>query len=107
MTILLLSLAGIPPTLGFFGKLFIFSSAIENDMYWLAFWGVINSVISVYYYLRPIVVMYMSEEESGEVITAHIMTRGTVIVTALLIVVLGILASPLLKMVQHSVANQF
>ncbi len=107
MTILLLSLAGIPPTLGFFGKLFIFSSAIENDMYWLAFWGVINSVISVYYYLRPIVVMYMSEEESGEVITAHLMSRGTVIVTAVLIVVLGIFASPLLKMVQHSVANQF
>jgi NADH-quinone oxidoreductase subunit N len=107
MAILLLSLAGIPPTLGFFGKLFIFSAAIEQDMYWLALWGVINSVISVYYYLRPIVVMYMSEDESSEVITAQFLTRGTVVVTAVLIVVLGILASPLLKMVQHSVANQF
>jgi NADH:ubiquinone oxidoreductase subunit 2 (subunit N) len=52
-------------------------------------------------------VMYMSEEESGEVITAQLMTRGTVIVTALLIVVLGLLASPLFRMVQHSVMNQF
>jgi NADH-quinone oxidoreductase subunit N len=107
LTVLMLSLAGIPPTLGFFGKFFVFSAAIEQDMYWLAFWGMLNSVISVYYYLRPIVVMYMSEEESGEVITAQLMTRGTVIVTALLIVVLGLLASPLFRMVQHSVMNQF
>ena len=39
LTILLLSLAGIPPTLGFFGKFYVFASAIEQDMYWLAFWG--------------------------------------------------------------------
>ncbi len=107
MTILLLSLAGIPPLLGFFAKFFVFSAAIEQDMYWLVFWGALNSVISVYYYLRPIVVMYMSDEETGEVLTAHLMTRGTVIVTALLIVVLGILSSPLFRIVQHSVMNQF
>lgn len=107
MTVLLLSLAGIPPLLGFFAKFFIFSAAIEQDMYWIVFWGALNSVISVYYYLRPIVVMYMGEDETTEVLTAHLMTRGTVIVTALLIVVLGILASPLFQMVQHSVMNQF
>ena len=107
MTILLLSLAGIPPLLGFFAKFFVFSAAIEQDMYWLVFWGAINSVISVYYYLRPIVVMYMSEEETSEVLSAHLMTRGTVIVTAVLIVVLGILSSPLFRMVQNSVTNQF
>jgi len=106
MTVLMLSLAGIPPTLGFFGKFFVFSSAIEQDMYWLAFWGMINSVISVYYYLRPIVVMYMSEGEA-ETLPMNLMTRGTVIVTALLIVLLGILSSPLFKMVQQSVMNQF
>jgi NADH-quinone oxidoreductase subunit N len=106
MTALLLSLAGIPPTLGFFGKFFVFSSAIEQDMYWLAFWGMINSVVSVYYYLRPIVVMYMSEGEA-EQMQVGLMTRGTVIVTGFLIVILGILASPLFRLVQNSVMNQF
>ncbi len=106
MTVLMLSLAGIPPTLGFFGKFFVFSSAIEQDMYWLAFWGMINSVVSVYYYLRPIVVMYMSEGEA-ETLQIGLMTRGTVIVTGLLIVILGILSSPFFRMVQNSVMNQF
>ena len=46
-------------------------------------------------------------KETGEVLTAHLMTRGTVIVTAVLIVVLGILSSPLFRMVQRSVMNQF
>lgn len=106
LTVLMLSLAGIPPTLGFFGKLYIFSAAIEQDMYWLVFWGVVNSVISVYYYLRPIVVMYMSDEES-EVVPMHILTRGTIIVSALLIVVLGLFSSPVLRVVQKSVLNLF
>ena len=65
MTIMLLSLAGIPPTLGFFGKFFIFTAAIEQGLLWLAIWGVISSVISVYYYLKPIVFMYMKEGEES------------------------------------------
>lgn len=110
MTILLLSLAGIPPLLGFFAKFYVFSAAIEQDMYWLVFWGAINSVISVYYYLRPIVVMYMMEDENSAaspLMKSQILTRGTVVVTAMLIVVLGLLSSPLFKMVQRSVLNQF
>jgi NADH-quinone oxidoreductase subunit N len=106
MTVLLLSLAGVPPTLGFFGKFFVFSTAIEQDMYWLAFWGMINSVVSVYYYLRPVVVMYMKDGETDSP-QLSLMTRGTVIVTGLLIVILGILSSPLFRMVQNSVMNQF
>ena len=105
LTILMLSLAGIPPTLGFFGKFYVFSAAIEQDMYWLVFWGVLNSVISVYYYLRPVVMMYMTEDESGEVLSAHIMTRAVVICAALAIVVLGIFSSPVFKIVQKSVMN--
>ncbi len=103
LTILMLSLAGIPPTLGFFGKFFLFTSAIEQDLYWLVFWGVINSVISVYYYLRPVVMMYMSNDEPAEVMTSHLMTRMTVIFTAVLIVVFGIASSPILKAVKQSV----
>jgi NADH-quinone oxidoreductase subunit N len=96
LTALMLSLAGLPPTLGFFGKFYIFSAAIEQDMYWLPFWGVLSSVISVYYYLRPIVVMYMHDGEAEE-ITARYMSRASIGVCAILIIVMGIFASPLFK----------
>jgi NADH-quinone oxidoreductase subunit N len=106
LTILMLSLAGIPPTLGFFGKFYLFTAAIDQGMYWLAFWGVINSVISVYYYLRPVVMMYMTEGEE-EVVSAeaHGLTRMTVILTAFLIVLLGIFTSPVITAVQRSVLS--
>jgi NADH-quinone oxidoreductase subunit N len=62
MSLFMLSLAGIPPTAGFMGKFYIFTSAISAGYTWLAIVGVINSVISVYYYLRVIVVIYMKPE---------------------------------------------
>lgn len=105
LTVLMLSLAGIPPTLGFFGKLYVFSAAVQDGMYWLVFWALINSVISVYYYLRPIVMMYMSEGEPAEVLRHHMMTRTAVLFTALLIVVMGLFSSPVLRAVQKSVLN--
>ena len=106
LTILMLSLAGIPPTLGFFGKFLVFSAAVEQDMYWLVFWGVINSVISVYYYLRPVVIMYMSEEEPIAIVGQRLMTRATVVGSAVVILVLGIFTSPVLRIVKGSVAGQ-
>lgn len=107
LTILMLSLAGIPPTLGFFGKFYVFSAAIEQDMYWIVFWGVLSSAVSVYYYLRPVVIMYFSDEEPEEILTAHFMTRMTVIVAALMIVAAGLCSSPVLRIVQRSVLNLF
>lgn len=61
MTIFMLSMAGIPPLAGFVGKFYVFSAAIESGFITLAIIGVINSVISVYYYLRVTVFMYMKE----------------------------------------------
>jgi NADH-quinone oxidoreductase subunit N len=61
----LLGLAGIPPTLGFFSKFYVFSSAMGQGFYWLVLWALVNSVIGVFYYLKPIVYMffYTKEEE--------------------------------------------
>lgn len=59
--IFLLSLAGFPPLAGFTGKFLIFSAAVETGWAWLAVIGVLNSLVSVYFYLHPVVQMYMSD----------------------------------------------
>jgi NADH-quinone oxidoreductase subunit N len=61
MALFMFSLAGLPPTAGFMGKFFIFSAAVEGHYPGLAVIGVLNSVVSVYFYLWPVVIMYMSE----------------------------------------------
>jgi NADH-quinone oxidoreductase subunit N len=61
MALFMFSLAGLPPTAGFMGKFLIFSAAVEGHYPGLAVIGVLNSVISVYFYLWPVVIMYMSE----------------------------------------------
>jgi len=63
MTIFLLSMAGIPPLGGFMGKFYVFSAAVKAKYYWLAIIGVLNSAVSVYYYLRVTVFMYFREPE--------------------------------------------
>lgn len=65
MTIFMISLSGIPPTAGFVGKFSIFSAAINNGFIGLAVIGVLNSLISVFFYLRVIVFMFMHESESA------------------------------------------
>ncbi len=81
LSILLLSLAGIPLTAGFAGKFFIFRAALESHFVWLTIIGVINSAISVYYYLHVIVVMYMKEPADDWSPVA--MTPSTISVIAL------------------------
>ena len=64
MTLMLLSLAGFPPTAGFVGKFYIFRSAVESGQVWLVIIGAINTAISAFYYLRVVVAMYMREPEA-------------------------------------------
>lgn len=67
MAIFMLSLSGIPPLAGFFGKFLVFKAAVEADLAWLVVIGVLNSAISAYYYLRVVVAMYFQQpEKSGE-----------------------------------------
>src|SRR5262245_31683591 len=65
MLLFMLSLGGIPPTAGFMGKFWLFSAAIDARYYWLAFIGVLNSAISLYYYIRIVVFMYVKREVAG------------------------------------------
>jgi NADH-quinone oxidoreductase subunit N len=65
MLLFMLSLGGIPPTAGFMGKFWLFSAAIEAGFVWLAVIGVLNSAISLYYYIRVVVFMYLKKDATG------------------------------------------
>jgi NADH-quinone oxidoreductase subunit N len=65
MLMFMLSLGGIPPTAGFMGKFWLFGAAIDAGYVWLAVIGVLNSAISLYYYIRIVVFMYVKKETAG------------------------------------------
>jgi len=65
MTVFLLSLGGFPPTAGFIAKWYIFAAAVQEGHFWLAIIGVLSSVVSVFFYLRIVVMMYMTEEAAA------------------------------------------
>jgi NADH-quinone oxidoreductase subunit N len=89
-SLFLLSLAGIPPTAGFFGKWFVFKAAIEGGLYWLVTLAFINSVIGAYYYLRVLVYMYMREPAPGATIALPM--RSGYVTAALLTAAVFVLA---------------
>lgn len=108
MTVLLLSLGGFPPTAGFVAKWYIFSAAVGAGYYWLAIIGVLTSVVSVFFYLRIVVMMYMSERDARPVPAP--LTRlafGALAVSVVAVLVLGILPTPLIDLAQASVATIF
>lgn len=106
MTIFLLSMAGIPPLGGFMAKFYIFSAAVKSKFYWLTIFGVLNSAISVYYYLRVTVLMYFRESERE--ITG--LQFSPTLVFALIVTVvgtlyMGIFPSNVLSLAQRSIAG--
>jgi NADH-quinone oxidoreductase subunit N len=66
MLVVFLSLAGMPPLAGFMAKIFVFAAAVKVDMVWLAFIGVLNSIVGLYYYLIVLkhVYLFRSDDES-------------------------------------------
>jgi NADH-quinone oxidoreductase subunit N len=94
MTVFLLSLGGVPPTAGFFGKFYLFRSAMErSELYPLVIAGVLNSVISMYYYLRVVVAMYFREPLRPHEPFAGPSMRVALVLTAVAVVGLGLLPS--------------
>jgi NADH-quinone oxidoreductase subunit N len=92
----LLSLAGVPPTAGFFGKLYVFSAAVDAQLNVLVVIALLNSVLGAYYYLRVMVYMYMREPEPGAPIATPMRSGFVVaalILAAVLVLVFGILPS--------------
>ncbi len=96
MAIFMLSLAGVPPMVGFFGKLYVFSAAVSTGWAWLAAIAMINSVVSAYYYLRVVVTMFMSPADESSYVRPHLPAGATaaIAIAAAGVLLMGLLASP-------------
>jgi len=89
MAVFMFSLAGIPPTAGFFAKYYVFSAAISQGMVGLAIIGVMNSTLSLYYYLRVIVAMFMFKKDEPVPVRADLGIRIVLVVCLLAVLWLG------------------
>ena len=106
MTLFMISLAGLPPTAGFFGKFYIFSGAVEAGLISLAIIGVLNSLISVYFYLSVVVSMYM-RDPVGEAhgLTLSPLARAALVVTSIATLYIGLAPSRFLQMTRETVSS--
>ncbi|MEE9443715.1 MAG: NADH-quinone oxidoreductase subunit N [candidate division Zixibacteria bacterium] len=88
LALFMFSLAGFPPTAGFVGKFYVFSAAIKSGLIWLVVAAVINSLISVYYYLRPLKAAFFDRAE-GDDVTVRDLTLSPLFVIVLILTGLG------------------
>ncbi|HVS32807.1 MAG TPA: NADH-quinone oxidoreductase subunit N [Thermoanaerobaculia bacterium] len=101
MVVFLLSLGGIPPTAGFIGKYYLFAAAVQAGFGWLAIIAVLMSAVSMFYYLRVVVAMYLRDGHEAEVETSG-GVRFVAAVCLVVTMVLGVLPAPLIKQVTTS-----
>jgi NADH-quinone oxidoreductase subunit N len=100
LTLCLISLIGIPPAVGFMGKFYIFSGAARHGLLWLVIIAVINSVISAYYYLRVVKVMWFNEPASPEKVPSSVALRFALGLTSLGVLAVGIAPGWLMKIAE-------
>src|SRR5918999_2358634 len=103
LALFLLSLAGVPITAGFVGKVVVFGAAIEAGYAWLAVVGVLASAIAAFFYLRVMVVMYMQESESTEQATGlGTLATGVIAIAAIATIIFGLLWGPLINAAEQA-----
>ncbi|MBF0248233.1 MAG: NADH-quinone oxidoreductase subunit NuoN [Alphaproteobacteria bacterium] len=108
LAVFMFSMAGIPPLAGFFGKLYIFLAAIEAQLYTLAIIGVLTSVVSAYYYLRIIKIMYFDEAEADHLETPLPNVIAAVLgVCSAVIVLFFLVPAPLITTAGAAAASLF
>jgi NADH-quinone oxidoreductase subunit N len=99
----MLSLIGVPPTVGFLGKFVVFGSAVEAGLIGLAIVGVLTSLVSAYYYLRVVIYMYMRPGEAE--VRREAWLTAAIAATALATLLLGLLPGPLLQLAAQAGAS--
>ena len=105
MMVFMLSFTGVPPTLGFMGKFFLFRTVLEAGFVGLAIIGVLTSLISAYYYLRILVIMYMQDGEPE--VRSEGWLNLTTLVTAVATIALSIFAVPLFQWASQAILKIF
>jgi NADH-quinone oxidoreductase subunit N len=108
MTFFLLSLGGFPPTAGFIAKWYVFSAAVGSGYYGLAIIGVLSSVVSVFLYLRIVVMMYMTDRDARPVPAAvPAMAMAALVLSMIGVLYLGVLPSRVIDFAQASISTIF
>jgi len=108
MSLFLISLAGMPPTGGFFGKLYVFQGAVDHELYLLAVLGLMNSVIGAYYYLKVLVYMYMREPKVDAPVAVPMksgMAVAALVIAAVFVLLLGCFPDRFLTIAQAAVLH--
>lgn len=104
-SLFLVSLAGVPPTAGFFAKWFVFKAAVDGGLYWLAVLGFVNSVVGAYYYLRVLVYMYMREPAAGAPVAVPMRSAyvtAALLISAALVLAMGLMPTRYLDIAVHA-----
>lgn len=96
ITIFMFSMAGIPPLAGFLGKLYVFQSAIQAELFGLAIIGVLASVVGAFYYLRIIKIMYFDAPEEGFDGPISLEMKSILVVTGVFVLLFIFLPGPIL-----------
>ncbi|HEY3076355.1 MAG TPA: NADH-quinone oxidoreductase subunit NuoN [Burkholderiales bacterium] len=105
MMLIMFSLAGIPPTAGFYAKLAVFQAAVAADHVWLAVAAVLLSLVGAYYYLRVVKLMYFDEPVDAMTVRVQPAARLVLSANGLLLLVLGIIPQSLMAMCALAVAR--
>ena len=103
MSLFMVSLAGFPPTAGFFGKLFLFYAAIKKGYILITVLAVVASIISVYFYLRVIVMMYFHEDESAPQPAKYFGMQALVTVSSIAVLAIGLFPSFLMEIARGAI----
>jgi NADH-quinone oxidoreductase subunit N len=103
MLVFMLSLAGIPATAGFIGKWYLFGAAVRADYTWLAVVAVLNSAVSLYYYARIVVMMYMREPVDDAPLEPSFGQRVAITACIVFTLLFGIYPQPIVEFAKKSV----
>ena len=107
LTLSLVSLIGIPPAAGFMAKFYIFSGAVQHGLLWLVIIAVINSVISAYYYLRVVKVMWFGESVSAEKMPSSVALRVALLLSSVGVLLLGIIPGYIMEKLAEAADKMF
>jgi NADH-quinone oxidoreductase subunit N len=101
MALFVLSLAGIPPLSGFFAKFYIFMAGWQSGAHWLVVVAVIATIVSLYYYLRLLRAIFIAAPESEEPVATPPAINATLILSALLVIALGVYPNLVLTVIER------